>query len=66
MDSILLAHVADAITAVTGDDDYDAVAGRAAELLGKSMALRINARKFAAGKVGEDELHRAVRHAIRL
>lgn len=65
-DSTHLAHVADAITEITGDDDYDAVADQAAGLLSKSMALRLAAQKYTVGKASKNELYRAVTHAIRL
>ena len=60
MDSVLVAHVAKAITAVTGDDDYGAVAERAARLLRDYADVMVAARDYASGELSAPALQACV------
>ena len=64
MDSILLAHVADALESVTGERGYDAAADAAASLLERSTELRAVAARFTAGEASAAELHATVLGAL--
>lgn len=63
VDSIVLAHVADAITSVTGNDDYDAVADEAARLVSRG-SVAVAGAQFARGSITRAELEDAVRDAL--
>lgn len=65
VDGILIAHVADAITAVTGDGDYDAVADRAAELLKRRSEVEDAAARYARGDLDFASLQRMVADHLR-
>lgn len=64
MDSILVAHVAEAITAVTDDDDHDAVADRAARLLRDYADVMAAARDYASGELSRPALQACVAIAL--
>lgn len=63
-DSITLAHIADAITTLMGDDDYDAVADRAARLYRESPRVAYAALCYTAGSEPRETLLRVVRNAL--
>lgn len=63
MDSILVAHVAEAIEDITGvsdGGDYDATADRAARMLGRSAVLREVAARYQRNRASGAELRAAV------
>lgn len=64
MDSLLVAHVAEAITALTGNEDYDAVSARAARLLKRSDVVLATARRYAGGSATAAELRDVVKHRM--
>jgi len=61
---VLAAHVADAIEAVTGNTDYDAVADEAAELVRRSQDVREAAGWYSAETWSWDEFRAAVEQAL--
>lgn len=63
-DVIHLAHVADAITELTGDDDYDAVADQAARLLDRVPSLGAEAARFSGWEIEWDHFKVIVRAAL--
>lgn len=65
MDGILTAHVADAIMALTGNDDYDATASEAADLLRKNADLRSMAVEYEHGRITRGALRYSVSVAQR-
>ena len=65
VDSIQLAHVADAIDRVGGDSaGYDETASMAAEMLTRFAAVREAAAGYTAGTVGQSGLDCAVLDAL--
>jgi hypothetical protein len=61
---IHLGHVADAITSVTGDDDYDAVADDAYILLVRFPELGTMADRWDAGAIAREDFTSAVRAVL--
>lgn len=65
-DAVTLAHVADAITEVTGDDDYDAVADQAARLLDRVPSLAAEVERYGAFAIEWDHLLVIVQAALKV
>jgi hypothetical protein len=65
-DIVTLAHVADAITEVTGDDDYDAVAEQAAHLLNRVPSLAAEVARYGAFAIEWDHLLVIVQAAMQV
>jgi hypothetical protein len=63
-DTLAIAHVADAITDITGNDDYDAVADQAARLYQESRSVAYAALCYVAGAVDRDQLLSVVRREL--
>jgi hypothetical protein len=66
VDAIALAHVADAITEVTGNDDYDEVADEAARLLRRVPSLAAEAARYGAFAIEWDHLLVIVQAAMQV
>ena len=67
MDSIHMAHVADAIESAGGEFGefgYDEAAGMAADMLQRFPAVREVAARFTDGKASQQELNGAVLSAL--
>lgn len=63
-DAVTLAHVADAITELTGDDDYDTVAGQAARLLARVPSLAAEVARYGAFAIEWEHLTVIVQAAL--
>ena len=64
VDSVILAHTADAITAVTGNGDYDAAADMAAGMLRGNARVSEVAAAYTYWNASVEDLRAAVASAL--